>query len=219
MKVQIELKQDKWSNRVFVNGNEIQPESSRLLYDHSPDGFSWGYSGSGPAQCALGVCLELFGSHIALRVYQDFKNDFVSTWAPGAFTVDITHFFEEKVVPKFPEALVKWSVQIAWMFQEHSLGAVDTYGEIDTNLFTALFRIKDEHLEWAAIVCKGQTGFFLKKDADGWYILAQYPIVQPLAGFLIDRALNRTSAAMGEFSGVLKTAAHAAQTLALAMED
>lgn len=44
------------------------------LYNHSPDGFEWGYSGSGPAQLALAICADVLGSdERALRVYQRFK--------------------------------------------------------------------------------------------------------------------------------------------------
>jgi len=221
MKVHIELKNDHKAgqNRVFVNGHEIHAESSRLLRDHSPDGFCWGYSGSGPAQSALGICLELFGSHLALCVYQDFKNQFVSGWAPGKFTIDITQFFEDTVMPAVSHSLIQWASQIAWSFEERSLGTVSTFGEIDVNLFTALFRIDDEHLEWAALVCKGEPGYFLKKDAEGWHILVQYPITHTLAGFLIERALSRTGAALSEFGGALRTATNVAQSLALATED
>jgi len=219
MKVHIQLQQSESVNRVFVNGKEIQPESSRLLRDHSPDGFAWGYHGSGPAQCALGICLELFGSHLALCVYQDFKNQFVAGWGPGKFSVDIAQFFEDSVIPKVNTALIQWATQIAWTFQEHSLGSVDTFGEVNADLFTARFGISEEHLEWAAVVCKGEPGYFLKKDAEGWHILAQYPITRTMTDFLIERALNRTSDALSDFGGALRTATNVAQSLALSAED
>jgi hypothetical protein len=45
------------------------------LANHSPDGFNWGYGGSGPAQLALAICADaLEGDQArALRVYMDFK--------------------------------------------------------------------------------------------------------------------------------------------------
>lgn len=44
------------------------------LANHSPDGFQWGYAGSGPAQLALALCADATGDNaLALRVYQDFK--------------------------------------------------------------------------------------------------------------------------------------------------
>lgn len=41
--------------------------------NHSPDGFQWGYGGSGPAQLALAICCHAVGVTRAQKVYQDFK--------------------------------------------------------------------------------------------------------------------------------------------------
>ncbi len=35
----------------------LSPEPSQEIINHSPDGFNWGYGGSGPAQLALGFYL------------------------------------------------------------------------------------------------------------------------------------------------------------------
>ena len=44
------------------------------LRNHSPTGFEWGYSGSGPAQLALAILAEHLGNDdAALNLYQDFK--------------------------------------------------------------------------------------------------------------------------------------------------
>lgn len=44
------------------------------LRKHSPDGFEWGYGGSGPAQLALAICADaLQDDERAQRIYQDFK--------------------------------------------------------------------------------------------------------------------------------------------------
>ena len=44
------------------------------LRNHSPDGFEWGYAGSGPAQLALAICADVLGDdERAQRVYQAFK--------------------------------------------------------------------------------------------------------------------------------------------------
>lgn len=49
------------------------------LRDHSPDGFQFGYGGSGPSQLALAMCADALGDdEHALRVYQQFKNSFVA---------------------------------------------------------------------------------------------------------------------------------------------
>jgi hypothetical protein len=57
---------------------EITPEPSQKLYNHSPAGFNWGYSGSGPAQLALAILLELTSKDFALFHHQDFKRDFIA---------------------------------------------------------------------------------------------------------------------------------------------
>lgn len=47
---------------------------------HSPDGFQWGYGGSGPADLARSMLLDLLGSYaqsIVNHIYQDFKRDFI----------------------------------------------------------------------------------------------------------------------------------------------
>jgi hypothetical protein len=44
------------------------------LDNHSPTGFEWGYSGSGPAQLALAILADALGSPTrALRLHQQFK--------------------------------------------------------------------------------------------------------------------------------------------------
>ena len=49
--------------------------------NHSPTGFAWGYSGSGPAQLALALLIDATGDQdIALQHYQDFKFRFVTRW-------------------------------------------------------------------------------------------------------------------------------------------
>lgn len=46
---------------------------------HSPDGFEWGFSGSGPADLAFSILLAVTGdSGLATGLYQGFKQDVVS---------------------------------------------------------------------------------------------------------------------------------------------
>lgn len=64
-----------------IDGCEVDLEKSLAVRLHSPDGFSWGYSGSGPAQSALAICLALFENrYVAQRLYQRFKAQFVAHW-------------------------------------------------------------------------------------------------------------------------------------------
>lgn len=41
--------------------------------NHSPDGFNWGYGGSGPAQLSLALLCDCCGVEMAREYYQDFK--------------------------------------------------------------------------------------------------------------------------------------------------
>lgn len=66
----VDPKEMNW--KVTVDGKPISPRND--LYNHSPDGLSWGYSGSGPAQLALAMLADHFGNDKkALSLYQDFK--------------------------------------------------------------------------------------------------------------------------------------------------
>jgi len=52
----------------------LDPAPSQALRNHSPDGFEWGYEGSGPAQLALALLLDCLGDEDeALEHYQAFK--------------------------------------------------------------------------------------------------------------------------------------------------
>lgn len=54
--------------------------SLRHLYRHSIDGFQWGYGGSGPADLARSMLIDLLGNFaksIVDHIYQDFKRDFI----------------------------------------------------------------------------------------------------------------------------------------------
>lgn len=44
------------------------------IHNHSPTGVAWGYGGSGPAQCALGILADYLGDDVrAKNLYMDFK--------------------------------------------------------------------------------------------------------------------------------------------------
>jgi hypothetical protein len=77
--------------RVTLDGEALSPRRSQALRNHSPTGFAWGYGGSGPSQLALAILLEVTSESNALRLYQDFKWDHVSTWPwePYEQTIDI----------------------------------------------------------------------------------------------------------------------------------
>lgn len=61
------------SAQVTVNGRPLDPRMD--VRNHSPDGFEWGYGGSGPAQLALAILCDLIGDSKAVEggLYQRFK--------------------------------------------------------------------------------------------------------------------------------------------------
>jgi hypothetical protein len=60
------------------DGSVLDPSHSQKLVNHSPDGFNWGYAGSGPAQLALGLLYDCYASEtLALKYYQQFKQQVV----------------------------------------------------------------------------------------------------------------------------------------------
>ena len=57
---------------VLVAGKPLPPRHD--LRNHSPDGFAWGYGGSGPAQLALALLADLTEDDAkAQAMYQPFK--------------------------------------------------------------------------------------------------------------------------------------------------
>ena len=66
----------------LVEYGRDRPLPVRLdVYNHSPDGFSWGYQGSGPAQLALAILCDAIGPTEAMRWHQEFKRDHIAALA------------------------------------------------------------------------------------------------------------------------------------------
>ena len=80
---------------VLINGSPLDPRLD--IVNHSPTGFSWGYSGSGPAQLALAILADYLsipkpfkqywcaGRHVfnktydqGIKCYQQFKEDVIA---------------------------------------------------------------------------------------------------------------------------------------------
>ena len=58
---------------------QLSLEKSLQVVNHSPDGFQWGYSGSGPAQLAAAILNEITGDpDLTRQYYEFFKFDHVS---------------------------------------------------------------------------------------------------------------------------------------------
>ena len=74
--------------QVWIDGREISPARSQAVWNHSPDGFNWGYGGSGPAQLALAILLE--AGVPQERAVRAFKWAHVAHWpAREPFVVEI----------------------------------------------------------------------------------------------------------------------------------
>lgn len=90
---------------VTMNGSTIDPAKSIKLRNHSPDGVSWGYNGSGPAQLSLAILLLLLPEAEALRKYQNFKFEVISHLPQTDFsvTVDMDNF---KIIEGLPPRIL-----------------------------------------------------------------------------------------------------------------
>ena len=80
--------------RVIGDGDVYMLPLRLDLYNHSPDGFEWGYGGSGPAQLALAILADALRAPavkkrflmedlslpatIAVRLHQDFKRQVIA---------------------------------------------------------------------------------------------------------------------------------------------
>lgn len=64
-----------------VGGRGGSPYSRRPLRHivyHSPDGFEWGYGGSGPADLARSILADVAGLRVADALYQEFKSEVIA---------------------------------------------------------------------------------------------------------------------------------------------
>ena len=64
------------AGRQHMRTRELKPDKSLKVRNHSPSGFEWGYGGSGPAQLALAILLDLYpdrGDEWAEAQHQQFK--------------------------------------------------------------------------------------------------------------------------------------------------
>jgi len=80
-----------WYSTVTIDGRTITPDRSQEVFDHSPDGFSWGFGGSGPAQLALAILLEAgVTTERAVQLHQRFKAEFLAPLDPdGPFVMHL----------------------------------------------------------------------------------------------------------------------------------
>lgn len=79
-----------WQTRaVTVDGRSLSPARSQRVWNHSPDGFNWGYGGSGPAQLALAILLAAGVDHEDAATYhQAFKWAVIAPLPQGDFAIE-----------------------------------------------------------------------------------------------------------------------------------
>lgn len=76
----------------------LNPVPSQRLVNHSPDGFNWGYGGSGPTQLALAILLEIYGEEFAMHNYHKFKWEVIAEMEQGKdFEIDLKKIREWSV--------------------------------------------------------------------------------------------------------------------------
>jgi len=81
---------NKNTSEVFIDGIRLDPGPSQRLRNHSPDGFSVGYNGSGPSQLALAILLKCYGQDTAERFYKIFREEIIAQMPRDTnFTVEI----------------------------------------------------------------------------------------------------------------------------------
>lgn len=86
----IQLQFGRYYDAVLVDGERLDPVPSQRVFNHSPDGFSWGYGGSGPAQLALALLLHAgLSDEDAVLLHQEFKDQHVATWQGENNTIEM----------------------------------------------------------------------------------------------------------------------------------
>lgn len=79
-----------WYGLVSIDGRVLSPARSQKVWNHSPDGFAWGYGGSGHAQLALAILLAVgVPKKQAVELHQDFKRAFIQGLPRATFTLEV----------------------------------------------------------------------------------------------------------------------------------
>ena len=81
------------------NENGVVTNIKHSIKRHSPDGFEWGYGGSGPSEFALNILAAYVTREQAERWYQDFKFEVIAALPHEGGTIkkeDILKWVEGK---------------------------------------------------------------------------------------------------------------------------
>lgn len=73
----------------IVDGEATVLPDGTDVHNHSPTGFEWGYSGSGPAQLALAILLDATegDEDFSTRHHQEFKSQFIAGIQGNSFVL------------------------------------------------------------------------------------------------------------------------------------
>jgi len=63
---------------IYYSDETHETTNLKHIERHSPDGFEWGYGGSGPADLALSVLTDAVGKEAADQYYMKFKNEVIA---------------------------------------------------------------------------------------------------------------------------------------------
>ena len=119
-------------------------EPSLEIADHSPDGFNWGYNGSGSAQLSLGILYEVTGdAELARSFYQMFKWDHVSlifmfsnSHRNAKSGIAMTGTTKESRVRKYPSQPQSF-FSVGWVSGSDTFSGSDSgFGNINRRVFS-----------------------------------------------------------------------------------
>ena len=80
--------QGHWQTReVYLAGGRLNPTESLAVARHSPNGFGWGYGGSGPAQLSLAILIQATDRETAVAHYHAFKWDVIAKLPQADFSL------------------------------------------------------------------------------------------------------------------------------------
>lgn len=92
------IRSDRGPHLAYINGERITADASQRIMNHSPDGFEWGYGGSGPSQLALAILYHVTqNKNTSLMLYHRFKEEFIATVSGDdeEITVDIREWVKK----------------------------------------------------------------------------------------------------------------------------
>ena len=79
---------------VSVGGRPLDWRASLKVAAHSPTGPEWGYRGSGPAQLALALLMDMTDDATARRHYQQFNDEMIATLPKAGWTIPCNEITE-----------------------------------------------------------------------------------------------------------------------------